>query len=127
MDMEGLKEACKKLKISVDDVLVLGKGSSRHKDGHYGLRTSSDKVKKPGVKFAVQYCKDLGVFIAWNLQRTGVPTRTSLSVKAIDVENSIRDSIDFVKKNIEYSGWNEENVLVFKPDQIENFLINYVK
>ena len=126
MSTREIREACKKLEITADDVLILGGGSSRI-NGYYRQSISSDKLKKLGLKFAVQYCKDLKVFIAWNLQRSELPTRTKLSVKAVDVENNLGDGIGLIGKHVEYSGWNEENVLVFKPNLIEDFLIKYVK
>lgn len=127
MGTEVIRKRCKVLGISVNNVLILGRGSSRHKDGRYQLSVSRNKQKKSGLKFAVQYCKDLKVFIAWELQRPAVPIREKYTVKAVDIENNLRNKIERVGKYIEYSGWNEENVLVFNLNLVDEFLIEYVK
>ena len=121
-----IREGCKKLGISVNEVLILGRGSSRHKNGRYQLSVSTNRQREAGLKYAVQYCKDLDVFVAWNLQRPENPRREKYTIKAVDVEDTVGNKIGQVKKHIEYSGWNEENVLVFQENMVDEFLIKYV-
>lgn len=127
LDTEVIRELCRKYDITYNNVLILGRGSSRQKNGRYQLNVSKNKQEKHELKYAVQYCKDLKAFVAWNLQRPGIPIRTKYSVKAIDVEDNLKNGIEHIKKHIEYSGWNEEDVLVFRPELIDEFLKKYVK
>lgn len=115
-----IRTQCEKMEINSDELLVLGKGSKCTK-GRYRMSITKKENKK--LLYAVQYCKERKIYVAWDLKREGIPIRTVYSIRsqALDVvEDDGR--IYYIKKYIEYSGWNEENVIAFYESGISTFI-----
>ena len=124
MGMELFRKICKENGIDADEIFILGKGSSPKKKGRYELTTRNGKEIGNRL-YAVQYCKDLELYLAWNIHREGLKKRIVYSIarkKLTDLEPGMQ----LIRKNVEFSGWNEEDVIVFRKDDIKEFLEKYV-
>jgi len=116
-------DECEKRQINVKDRFILGRGSSNN-DGRYKQKIKRDKIQESHL-YAIQYCRDIDVFVAWNLKaaRCVREVYTAGRDKLLDIDNS---RVYEVRKNIEYSGWDEEDVLAFKKETISEFLEKYI-
>lgn len=120
MGMDELRKECENLEIDVSNLLILGQGSSRL-NGRYRQRVG--QVKEQHL-FAVQFCKDINLFVAWDLKRSKL--RSIYSINGTKLVNISDKKIHHIRKNIEYSGWGEEDVLAFKGNAITSFLKQYI-
>ncbi len=121
METDKIRIQCQNRGVDADELLILGRGSSCSSNGRYGMSVTRKKEKEP--LFAVQFCKDKRIFVVWNLKRQRVPVRTkySISGKKLDVVED-NGKLCYVEKNIEYSGWNKENVIAFYEGGIPAFI-----
>ncbi len=122
MSIQNFCNKCQESGITPTEIFVLGKGCS--KTTNYRYRLSSSKCKESKYLFAIQYCKDIDVFVAWNLQR--IRNRIVLTVKSDNISSVKNNEIMPNRKNLLFSGWGEEDVLAFRESAIAKFLNEYV-
>ena len=116
------RNCCLEAGMSPDEYFVFGRGCMRC-DGRYHARNTG--YRADSVKYIVQYCEDKKVFLAWNLRIK--PKRIKFSVRSDFDYDVARGGIGRIGKHVEYPGWNEEDVLVFNQDSVQQFLSEYVK
>lgn len=122
--MEGidyLRDYCRKNNIDPDEILKIGRGTNGPtKDNRYKLYLSPSTFKDTQL-YAIQYCKDIKVYIAWKLKR-----KQGFSLKSDDICFPLGKNVCSVKKSVGYSGWGEELVLYFQKEGIPAFLERYI-
>ena len=114
-------EKCKRKSIDKNK-FKYGRGSSRN-DSRYKLTIKTDIL--PFHMYAIQYCNDCHRYIAWRINRNDIPQREVYTVKADGVLESLNSDIIEIGKAVEFSGWNEEDVISFNEDGIDMFLKKY--
>lgn len=124
MGMEVFRKACEEKGIDTKETLILGRGCKHTKENRYYLRISTGKVTK-NTLYVVQFCKDIDLFIAWYVHRNDIGRRTIYSVAGEPLIN-IGSGLNYINKNVEYSGWNEESVTAFRAEDIDVFLTTKV-
>lgn len=124
-----LKDCCQKRKINPDEFLKFGRGANgprrigkKHRQHERYVLTLGASTPQSSQLYAVQYCKDIGVYIAWEFKR-----RQNFSLMAKDIIQPLGAKVCSVKKHLQYSGWGEELVLYFQKEGIPDFLERYVK
>lgn len=116
---------CERLNIVADDILILGRGSSRTKDNRYEQSVGIGKVRERHL-YVVQFCKDIEVFVAWNLKKPMLPKRNIFSVKSEELVEIDDEAIHRITKDVEHSGWQKEDVLAFRKTAISDFVKRYI-
>jgi len=122
--MDGIdyfRDYCQKNGADPDIFFKIGRGTrGPTRDKRYKLTLEPSTFKDTQI-YAIQYCKDIDVYIAWRLKRA-----RHFSLKADDILLPLGDRVCSVKKFVEYSGWGEELALYFSQKGIPDFLKRYV-
>lgn len=116
------REECKKMNIDANKVFLMGRGSKGNK-GRYRQTVGTGSQLESHL-YAIQFCKDIKVFVAWSLKN--IKRREIYSImrkELVDIDDS---EIHIVNKGVEYRSWREEKVIVFKVGAIPQFLRKYV-
>lgn len=116
---------CERLNLVVDDIFIVGRGSSRTRNNRYGQSVNIAKVQEQHL-YAVQFCKDIEVFVAWNLKKPFPPKRSKFSVKSEELIEINDKEIHRIIKNVAYSGQQKEVVLAFRKEAITDFIKRYI-
>lgn len=86
-------------------------------NGRYKSSTNGTKLV---AEYFVLHLKHRNIWLAWRKQTK--LKRSVFSVKKESVDNILDIKLNSVKKNVQFSGWGEENVYVFTNDEIETFI-----
>lgn len=127
MGMEVFRKACEEKGIDTKETLILGRGCNPTKGNRYYLRISTGKVTK-NTLYVVQFCKDIDLFIAWYVHRNDIGRQRKRIIYSVarGPLQDISSGLNYIIKNIEYSGWNEESVTAFRAEDIDLFLTTKV-
>lgn len=124
MSMELLKRSCEKYDVMSDEVF-LSKSGKTSSDGRFRFRYTKPKGL---ALFAIKYFEENQLYIVWNLNAPKAQKKLDFSVSVSAVYKHFDDGkINFINKNVEYSGWNEETVIAFKPAMMDTFILEYIK
>lgn len=127
--MEGipyLKSYCREKRLKPDEIFQLGHGTKGPYEGRYKVTVDRHKRKESQL-YIIQYCKDVGVFIAWDM-KTGKPLTGFPSLGQEKVEEYLAGHIHSVLKFIGHVGedYSQEVVLLFREENIPEFFEKYV-
>lgn len=101
-------------------IVGYGRTSVRSKKRYeFDLDSRIYSLDTTNVKFVVKYFEDDKVYIVWVFKRK----KEVYSVDCFKADNAFITN-GKVTKNIEYSGWGEEEVLIFDEEKMENFIKN---
>lgn len=77
---------------------------------------------KPSQIFAVNYLRNLDVYVAWSLKTSKADTYNSFRVLQVELAKLQEGKLLPIVKPIEYSGWDEETVFAFDRIAVNDFL-----
>ena len=77
------------------------------------------------AEYFILYLKYKDIWIAWKREK-GLDRRC-FSIDKQKVDNLLKTKMETVNKNVQFSSWGEENVYVFKTDEIKTFLEHALK
>ena len=121
--MDGKKHfrvCCEAYHIDCQATFQLGAQNSKRADRwEYKCSTQS---RKPSQQYAVCYFPAGNFYAAWNLNAPKAASKTVFSVKKDEVPLFIHGQITLVNKAIEHQNGFEENVFIFSPDGVNDFL-----
>ena len=72
------------------------------------------------AEYFILYLKHKDIWLAW--KRIKGVDRKCFSIDKQKVDNLLKTKMETVNKNVQFSSWGEENVYVFKTDEIKAFL-----
>lgn len=121
--IEYLKKCCRASKIDPDKLLKLGRGTNGASRGRYKLQVDLSTIKDTQL-YAIQYCRDIEIYIAWGTDHKNRPY--SLKASKIILPMGKKEEVCSVKKAEQHLGWGEELVLYFQKEGIPDFLNRYV-
>ena len=116
--IEYFKDKCLELGIDPNDCFVFGRGSKKNSKGRFQMQVDSRRIINR--MYAIQFCKDREMYIAWNLKRAKI--RREYSLDANSIPEPYMGGVIAIGKNVEFSGWNYENVFVFDKEAVGDFL-----
>lgn len=123
--MDGKKyfqHICQQNRIDCETYFKVGSQKGENNAGYvYRCR---HHTRKPTQLFAINYLKELDVYIAWDLSKA--TNKDVFRVLKAKLAPFIAGEILQIEKAVGYSGWNEETVYVFDRTAIELFLSRYV-
>lgn len=114
---------CRKNNIDSEKYFQLGKGTSAPSNGRYKVSLSCNSRKNSQL-FAIQYCRDIEVFLAWDLHEGNKGT-TVFSVPA-NMISIIGGKVNKVVVSAEYRNRGIRTVSIFKADALPEFMERYV-
>ena len=114
------QEVCRQHGIDCDTYFKIGAQNRVEADG-YVYRCPKPN-RKPSQIFAVNYLRDLDVYVAWSLKTSKADTYCSFRVLKGELEKLQAGKLLPIVKPIEYSGWGEETVFAFDRTAVDDFL-----
>lgn len=123
MQLDGKKyfhEVCRQHGIDCDTYFKVGSQNCVNNAG-YVYRCPREN-RKPSQIFAVNYLRDLDVYVAWSLKTSKADTYNSFRVLKGEVAKLQEGKLLPIVKPIEYSGWDEETVFAFDRTAVVDFL-----
>lgn len=126
--MDGIrhfKESCAQMALDCNKLFQLGKSEKPHPERlqhRFGTEKRTQTQLFAVCYFAVCYFEVDNIYVAWNLKEEKAKMKTVFSVKRASLTLPLEESLVSIKKAIEYSSWDEENVLVFTPEGVTLFL-----
>ena len=119
--MEGkalFKQLCREKGIECDVYFKIGQQNSLVNE-HFVYRSSAVS-RKPTQRYAINYIKPHGIFVAWEIVGKK-ETYNYFIVSQFDVQ-SYGTGLQEAVKALEYSGHGEETVYLFNSEAIDAFL-----
>ena len=98
------------------DLFCTGSARKETKADRYKFDTSN--ILEPTHKYAIKYIPHKDIFICWKAQ---IKKRKVYSVNKEDVHNALDQNCLIVNKGIEFEWRKQEDVYVFKSEDIEKF------
>lgn len=121
-----LKDYCEKNGIKANEVFQLGRGTNGPtKEGRYVLNASTS-ARKDSQLFAIQYCKDVKVYIAWDLKRERRGSKLTQSKEK--VQSYLQGHVLPIPKYVGHVGndYPRELTPLFTKEEIPAFLETYI-
>lgn len=121
--MNGKKyfhEVCRQHGIDCDTYFKVGSQMIENSAGYVYKCPAPNR--KPSQIFAVNYLRDLDVYVAWNLKTSKANTYNTFRVLKAELAKLQEGKLLPIVKPIEYSGWDEETVFAFDRIALDEFL-----
>ena len=109
-------DRCKEMNVDADKYFELHFTKSEKNDEYKSSTFGSHLV----AEYFVLFLKHRNIWLAW--QKRSNSKRSVFYVKKESIDNMFETNFGIVSKNVEFSGWGEENVYVFTNDEIETFI-----
>ena len=123
MLLDGKKyfhEVCRQHGIDCNTYFKVGSQNRVEADGYvYKCPATSRKTSQI---FAVNYLRDLDVYVAWSLKTSKANAYNSFRVLKVELAKLQEGKLLPIVKPIEYSGWDEETVFAFDRTAVDVFL-----
>lgn len=114
------RNCCKELNIDCDELFKVGAQNPKDKvQLQYSCQAYS---RKESNIYAVCFFESVGLYVAWDLRVYKSKTHNKFNIKKEDVCKQFKGELTTVTKLTEYSGWGEEEVYVFSPEKVNDFL-----
>lgn len=123
MLLDGKKyfhEVCRQHGIDCDTYFKVGLQNRVEANGY--VYRCPHTNRKPSQIFAVNYLRDLDVYVAWSLKTSKADTYNSFRVLKAELAKLQEGKLLPIVKSIEYSGWDEETVFAFDRTAVDDFL-----
>lgn len=123
MPIDGKKyfrEVCCQNGIDCDTYFKVGAQNNVSNEG-YTYHCPREN-RRPSQIFAINYLRDLDVYVAWSLKTSKANGYSKFRVLKRKLDKLKEDHLLSVVKPIEYSGWDEETVFAFDRAVIDDFL-----
>lgn len=111
------RDCCLKMGVDCDVLFQLGE-SKAYVQERFRHRFSSH-LRKDSNRYAVCFFQKEGLYVAWDLKAKKAAKKDNFSLKK---DTFPVNSLYSTTKAVEYRGWGEENVFVFYPQYVLDFL-----
>lgn len=116
-----LDNYCKSRGLEMNILFQVGQGTKGPNERNRYILTANYKVRRASQRFAVQYCGDCGVYIAWGLNCRRRAKTSKFSMKADIVQEMLQGTTATAKKYQKCAGRPEEAVWLFRREEMADF------